>query len=120
MGKKYYNRWHVMKICKAVFNFDEYRIKPCLDDICVRKGYSCLSYNFVNVNEIPSRVDINILSGQVTVHIWEGSKIDEMKLLSFEHYRIDYDNWFLMPIYKSKYSAKYPIVHFNEEDRIYL
>lgn len=46
MGKKLLSRKQFMDMCKAVFDFEEYGIKPYLKDIRLRSGRRSLCYFF--------------------------------------------------------------------------
>lgn len=57
MEKKLLSRREVMNMCNAVFNFNEYGIKPKLKDIRCNQGWRFLSYYFEDSEDNEYKVE---------------------------------------------------------------
>ncbi len=101
MKEMLFSRRQVMEMCKAVFNFDEYGIKPYLKDIKFAYGSRFLSYYFEGSDNNEYEVKFSVIRRRLMLTIYKEEDINTLSQIKLYVYHIDLNNWCLSPVYQS-------------------
>lgn len=102
MGKNLLARKQFMEICKAVFDFEEYGIKPKLKDIKLHSGRRSLSYYFEDLDENEYKISFSYDGySEFYIFVYLTISFNRYKEVSHVHFNLSYSNGLMCLVYRS-------------------